>query len=285
MKKVLVIGAKGMLGQEIVRVFGDTGNFEVMAWDRSNIDITDFQQVQNKIPAIKPAILINCAAYNNVDGAEVEADAAYLLNAKAVENLAKVCKFTGITFVHYSTDYVFSGRESAGYAEDAKPDPQSVYAKSKFAGEKAVQGVDGNFYLIRLSRLFGKPAESAKAKKSFVDIMLNLARTKSEIEVVDEEYASPTYATDLAKATLDILKFQSPFGIYHRTNDGACTWFEFAKEIFRQTNMQTKVIPVRADKFLRPAARPKFSKLISTKLPTLRPWSEALKAYLDQAIL
>ncbi|MFA6587782.1 MAG: dTDP-4-dehydrorhamnose reductase [Patescibacteria group bacterium] len=279
--KILIIGAKGMLGQEIVQIFSNSEKHEVVAWDKSDIDIINFNQTQIKIELLKPVIVINCAAYNNVDKAEDEPELAYLLNSKAVENLARVCKLNSMIFVHYSTDYIFEGDNQNGYLENDKPNPQSVYAKSKLAGEEAVQKIGGKFYIIRLSRLFGKPAVSENAKKSFVDIMLNLAEAKKEIEVVDEEYSSPTYAPDLAQATFDIIKFQSPYGIYHRTNNGDCTWFEFAKEIFKQRNLAIKLVPVSGDKFQRIAKRPKFSQLISTKLPPLRPWQEALADYLN----
>lgn len=270
-----------MLGQEIVQIFSNSEKHEVVAWDKSDIDIINFNQTQIKIELLKPVIVINCAAYNNVDKAEDEPELAYLLNSKAVENLARVCKLNSMIFVHYSTDYIFEGDNQNGYLENDKPNPQSVYAKSKLAGEEAVQKIGGKFYIIRLSRLFGKPAVSENAKKSFVDIMLNLAEAKKEIEVVDEEYSSPTYAPDLAQATFDIIKFQSPYGIYHRTNNGDCTWFEFAKEIFKQRNLAIKLVPVSGDKFQRIAKRPKFSQLISTKLPPLRPWQEALADYLN----
>lgn len=279
--KTLIIGAKGMLGQEISWVFGNSPDFQITAWDKSDIDITNFKLAQEKINSLKPELIINCAAYNNVDQAEVESELAYLLNFEAVENLATISASAHATFVHFSTDYVFEGAKKEGYQEDDGAKPVSVYAQSKLAGEKAIQKIGGKHYLIRLSRLFGKPAASANAKKSFVDIMLDLSKTKKEIEVVDEEFSSPTYAPDLARATLDIIKFKSPYGVYHRINDGACTWYEFAQEIFKQKNIQIKLIPVSGDKFSRKAKRPRFSRLISTKLPPLRPWQSALQEYLS----
>jgi len=279
--KVLIVGAKGMLGQEIVQVFGNSKDFEITAWDRLDIDITNFSLAQEKINSLKPELIVNCAAYNNVDQAEVDSELAYLLNFEAVENLATISASTGATFIHFSTDYIFDGLKKEGYEENDEPKPAGVYAQSKLAGEKAVQRVGGKYYLIRLSRLFGKPAASENAKKSFVDIMLALSKSKSEIEVVDEEFSSPTYAPDLARATLDVIKFRSPYGIYHRTNDVACTWFEFAREIFKQKNIQVKLIPVSGDKFARKAKRPSYSRLISTKLPALRPWQSALQEYLS----
>ncbi len=279
MKKVIITGAKGMLGQEIVRVFSSDPLWQVVGWDFENLDITDAKSVEHKLTAAEPQLVINCAAYNNVDGAEHDLEKARLLNVHAVENLARTTHVLGATFVHYSTDYVFDGTNVSGYQEDDKPNPQSVYAKTKAEGEGATRQ-NPNHYVIRLSRLFGTPAASAAAKKSFVDVMLTLAEKQSSIDVIDGEFSSPTYAPDLARATYDMVRLQSPFGTYHRTNDGACTWCAFAKGIFRVAGKQISIQPVSPEKFPRPAARPSFSQLLTTKLPPLRTWQEALAEYL-----
>jgi dTDP-4-dehydrorhamnose reductase len=280
MQKVIIIGAKGMLGQEIVRVFSADPMWNVVGWDSENLDITIPQQVAVRLPAAEPSLVINCAAYNNVDGAETEPEKALLVNGTAVQNLAEACNGINATLVHFSTDYVFDGMKTEGYDEATEPNPQGAYAKSKFVGEQAAQKCSKH-YVIRLSRLFGKPAQVENAKRSFVEVMLNLSKTKDKIEVVDAEYSSPTYAPDLAQATHDIIRLQSPFGIYHRTNNGACTWLEFAKEIFKQKKISVEVIPVSPEKFIRPAKRPQFSKLLTTKLPALRSWQDALQEFLS----
>ena len=279
MKKVIITGAKGMLGQEIVRVFSADPLWQVVGWDFENLDITDARSIENKLTAAEPQLVINCAAYNNVDKAEEEPDKAKVLNVQAVSNLALVTKQLGATLVHYSTDYVFDGTKQDGYVESDTPNPQSIYGRTKFEGEtSAVQNPQS--YVIRLSRLFGKPAISTAAKKSFVDVMLALAEKQSSLNVVDAEFSSPTYAPDLARATYDIIRLQSPFGTYHRTNDGACTWFAFAQEIFRTIGKDVSVMPVLANAFPRPAVRPAFSQLHTTKLPPLRSWQDALAEYL-----
>lgn len=279
MQKLIVTGAKGMLGQEIVRVFSTDPLWNVVAWDTENLDITDPNKVTALLTAAEPTLVINCAAYNNVDLAEEEPGRATTLNADAVRNLATVTQDLGATLVHFSTDYVFDGVQQTGYVEAATPNPQSVYARSKHEGE--VQAAkNAKHYVVRLSRLFGSPAVSAQGKKSFVDTMLALAATRSSLEVVDSEFSSPTYAPDLAQSVYDIVRLQSPYGTYHRTNDGACTWYSFAQEIFRNAGVHTELVPVSPDRFPRPAPRPAYSQLLTTKLPALRPWQDALSEYL-----
>lgn len=296
--KVLIIGAKGMLGQELVREFGGNG-YEVISWDKEEIDITKKDLVLEKIKSARPEIIINAAAYNAVDKIEEEeknfADQA---NGYAVGNLSEAAQAINGLLVHYGTDYVFDGKEIDGYKEDATPNPQSIYANSKWIGEqilthKNFQFPISNFqtnpkskipnlkyYLIRTSRLFGKPAKTEGAKKSFVDVMLKCAEEKDCLELVDEELSSPTYVLDLAKRTREIIEWKKPFNIYHVTNAGGCTWYGWAKKIFELSGKSVKLIPVGADRFPRPAKRPKYSLLLNTKLPPMRSWEEALAEYL-----
>lgn len=282
MQKVIITGAKGMLGQEVVRVFSADPLWQVVGWDFENLDITNASAVETKLTAAEPSLVINCAAYNNVDGAETEPEKAELLNTSAVGNLARTTAQLGATLVHFSTDYVFDGTKREGYVEADAPSPQSVYGRTKAAGEAAARE-NAQHYVIRLSRLFGNPAASAQAKKSFVDVMLGLAATQGTVRVVDGEYASPTYAPDLARATYDMVKLQSPYGTYHRTNDGACTWYAFAQEIFRIAEKHVTLQPVRPEEYPRPAARPASSQLLTTKLPPLRLWQDAVAEYLGGA--
>ncbi|MFA4930485.1 MAG: dTDP-4-dehydrorhamnose reductase [Patescibacteria group bacterium] len=277
--RIVIIGAKGMLGQELAKVFQ---TYKPLLWDRDEIDITDQHLVDAKIGQIRPEMVINAAAYNDVDGAENNEPLAMSINGLAVGYLANaVHAYKGI-LVHYSTDYVFKGDNKNGYKESDVPNPQSVYARSKLAGEQAFQhsGVAG--YVVRLSRLFGKPAIGERAKKSFVDTMLQLAKTRRSLNVVNEEASSPTYAPDLALRTKYIMENKLPNGIYHVTNSGSCTWYEFAKEIFAQSKNNVTIVPVSGSDFPRPAARPSHSILINTKLPPLRTWQEALQEYLHE---
>lgn len=286
MKKILIIGAKGMLGQELTRLFLADQNYEVFSWDREEIDITDEAQVKNKIGQLAPQIIINAAAYNNVDKAEesVEFELAKNLNGLAPLYLAQAAKDLSAIFVHYSTDYVFDGENKEGYLENATPSPISNYGRSKLLGEQLVARIAGQFYIIRLQKLFGRPAQGIGAKKSFFEMMLALAMTKKEIEVVDEELANFTYAPDLAGQTKYLIEKKMPVGIYHITNEGApATWFGAVKILFAQAGINdVKLIPVPASCLRRPAKRPQSTLLLNTKLPILRPWPKALEEFLEK---
>ncbi|MBU1146630.1 dTDP-4-dehydrorhamnose reductase [Patescibacteria group bacterium] len=276
--KVLIIGSKGMLGQELAREFAENG-YEVTTWDKEEIDITKKEEVSKRISDLKPEIIVNAAAYNAVDKIEEgEKDFADQVNGYAVLNLSEAAEAVDAIFVHYGTDYIFDGKEIDGYKEDAMPNPQSLYASSKLLGEQQIK--NKKYYLIRTSRLFGKQAQSVGAKKSFVDVMLKCAEEKDCLELVDEEVSSPTYVCDLAHRTREIIEWKKPFGIYHVTNEGSCTWYGWAKKTFELSGKSVKLIPVGADRFPRPAKRPKYSILINTKLPPIRKWEEALADYL-----
>lgn len=280
--RVLIIGAKGMLGQELVRTFSFAGH-KVTAWDRDEIDIADDNSVTLRLAQgdRRFDLLINSAAYNNVDQAEKEPDLANAINGEAVGRLAAACREQGIPIVHYSTDYVFNGNRRIPYTEDDQPDPQSAYARSKRLGEERLLSSGTSYWLIRTSRLFGRPASAPGAKKSFPDVMRELAKIKKEFNLVDEEIASPTYARDLATRTLDIVRDQKPFGVYHVTNTGGCTWFEYGKSVFALAGLDVVTHPVPSSAYPRPAPRPAYSVLTSLKLPPLRIWQEALKEYLQ----
>lgn len=284
MKKVLIIGAKGMLGQELAKVFGADKNYQVFRWDLEDIDITYEPQIKVKILKLAPEIIINAAAYNAVDKCEepAEFEIARKINGLAVGYLAQFAKKLSAVFVHYSSDYVFDGRKKEGYQEDDKPSPISRYGRSKLLGEKKVQEAGGKFYLIRLQKLFGLSAKSAAAKKSFFETMLVLAKIKKEMQIVDEELANFTYAPDLAVRTKYLIENGLPCGIYHITNEGRpVTWYGAVKILFELAGKKDiRLIPVPAEKFPRPAKRPKYTVLLNTKLPPLRPWPEALREFL-----
>ncbi|OGI28561.1 MAG: dTDP-4-dehydrorhamnose reductase [Candidatus Moranbacteria bacterium RIFOXYA12_FULL_44_15] len=321
MKKILIIGSQGMLGQELVKAFKKDKNYKTIAWDRKDIDITKEKEVMKKIGFTKPDVIINAAAYNAVDKCENDKKEYALakdVNGLAPGYLAKVAKKNKAVLVHYSTDYVFDGdfekliskepqgcthscatcslhenfQPEIGYREDDKPNPVNNYGKSKLLGEKEVVKNIKNYYLIRISKLFGAPALGESAKKSFFDIMLGLGKDKKEVRVVDEETSCFTYAPDLAKKTKEILDSQKPFGIYHVTNGGSCTWYEAAVELYKQASakggsayggkIKTKIIPVPGAEFPRPAKRPFYSVLVNTKLNPMRDWKEALKEYLKK---
>jgi len=278
--KVLILGAKGMLGQELAQVYFD---HDVLAWDREECDITDREQVHSKLLEAKPDLIINAAAYNNVDAAESEEkdrELCYLLNRDAPGYIAEAAKELDVPFVQYSSDYVFGGAKSEGYNEKDETDPISEYGKSKAEGEGRLKENGGKNYIIRPSRIFGQMGTGEGVKESFVDLMLRLSNEKQEFDMVDEELTSPTYAPDLAQRTREIVENHPP-GIYHGVNEGACTWYQFAEEIFKQIGRtDIKLNKVGSDHYPRPAKRPACSWLLNTKLPPARPWQEALTEYL-----
>ena len=306
MQKILIIGNKGMLGQELVNVFKKDKDYKVIAWDREDIDIAKEKEVSKKIGFTKPNIIINAAAYNAVDKCEEskkEHEIALEINGKAPGYLAKSAKKNKAVLVHYSTDYVFDGepeipepagcshscascslhqgfQPEVGFDEMAKPSPISNYGKSKLMGEKEVAKNTKSYYIIRLSKLFGKPAIGEGAKRSFFDVMLEAGKKNKEVKAVDEETSCFTYAPDLAKKTKEIIDAKKPFGIYHIVNSNPCTWYEAVVELYRQVKMKTKIIPVSGLEFPRPAKRPFYSVLVNTKLNPMRSWKEALKEYL-----
>lgn len=279
-KKVLILGSQGTLGQALVNRFSQAG-YSVTAWDKTEADVTS-AGISGQITDLKPEIIINSTAYNAVDKAESderEKQLAFTLNAEVPGKLAAIAKDIGAIFVHYSTDNVFAGDKPEGYTEDETPAPVNVYGQSKYAGEKEVIGVGGHYYLIRLSRLFGVKGISPASKKSFVEIMLEKS-DEPELTVMNVEKASLTYAPDLAKLTLSLIESGLPAGIYHGANEGECTWFEWAREIFRLSGRGPKLTPGTQPPAPRPAARPQFSRLLNTKLPPQRSWQEALKDFL-----
>lgn len=281
MKKVLILGYQGTLGQTLMKEFGGF-SYEVVGWDRGDIDITA-PEAAGKIVALHPDIIINATGYNAVDKAEgdpKEKEICFALNSEAPRNLALIAKELGAIFVNYSSDYVFRGNKISGYTETDVPDPISVYGESKYLGEKNIQSVGGKFYIVRPSRIFGHAGSSVGSKKSFVDIVIE-KKDDAEIKVVDAEKGSPTYAPDLAQFTRELLESGAEYGIYHGTNSGAATWYEWAKEIFSIKGLVPNLTPVPGDYFVRAAHRPEFSQLLNTKRPPQRSWQEALREYLQ----
>lgn len=276
-----------MLGQELTRVF-DKAGYETRGVDKDEIDFTNTVQLAKFLDSENPDFFINASAYNAVDKIEQSAEEfelAMMINARAVGQAARLLKDRKIPFIHFSSDYVFAGQNKDGYFEDSAAQPLNKYGETKLAGELQLATNTNAYYLIRLSKLFGKPAKSVDfAKKSFVDTMLWLAREqgKTKLDLVDEEVSAPTYAPDLAMFTLDLLKSSAPYGIYHGANSGTATWYQWAKKIFELADISVELNAVSGEAFPRPAARPKFSELKNTKRPAQRSWEEALCEYLEE---
>lgn len=285
--KILVTGARGMLGQDIVKVFASAGH-EVIATDRQDLDITNKDAVETYVVKSAPDVIINAAAYNFVPKVEEDPaiyELAMSINAQGPANLARSAQAHGAKFVHYSTDYVFSGTKPEGYVETDEPDPISKYGQTKAAGEQAVAEVGGQYFICRLSKIFGLPGAGDGSKESFVALMLRLAKEKPELKIVNEEVGTPGYTPDIAVATLDLVTGNYQPGIYHIVNEGGgVTWFDFAQEIFEVAHVVTPRIPVPSSAFPKPYRSPKFAELKNTKLPKLRDRREALREFLSQSI-
>ena len=287
MFKVLILGARGNLGSQLIPVF--SADYEVVAWDRDEIDITDSKQLEKSVRAIEPDIIINAVAYNAVDKceeSEIEQEKARDINGRAVRKLAHIALELEALLVHYVSDYIFDGDNKEGYQEDAIPMPRNKYGITKLLGEQAVLSLADEglkYYLIRSSKLFGPRGQSGAAKPSFFDIMLKLSKEKDKIDVVNAELSCFTYTLDLAAATLKLIEDMKPFGIYHVINTGPATWYEAAKEMFKIAGIDVKLNPVTPEQLPRPAKRPRFAVLLNTKLEPLRDYKEALREYLAQS--
>ncbi len=310
-KKILILGSLGMLGQELTRVYSRDEQYEVTAWDREDIDVTDFVVLEKRVRELQPSVVINAVAYNAVDRCETddtEYAKALTLNRDVPKKLAELSIILGYTFIHYSTDYVFdgaleenkartgccgggccgAGAVGVGYDESSLPNPLSRYGESKYAGERMVREQAEQYYVIRLSKLFGNPGKSVEAKRSFFSVMLEqadrstgLTASKKEVQVVDAEKSCFTYAPDLAQATKELIESGSAFGIYHLANEGAATWYEAVQELYRLAKKETLVTAVSSETFPRPAKRPQCSALLNTKRPKLRHYTAALEEFLQ----
>jgi len=286
MKKVLILGVKGNLGTQLVKVFQN--DYEVLAWDREDLNFLDFKKLELAIKKENPGIIINAAAYNNVDACEIdnqELEKAYKLNRDLPKKLAEITTALNLKLIHFSTDYVFGGEaDRKFYDEKDSPQPLQKYGETKLAGEQEIVRIKLKnkkleYFIIRTSKLFGPKGESEFAKPSFFDVMLNLSKTKNQLEVVDEEISCFTYTPDLAQATKELIEGDFHPGIYHLVNDQAVSWYQGVVELFNIADVKTKVNPVSGDKFPRPAQRPALSILQNTRFPKLRNFTEALKEY------
>lgn len=280
---VLVLGAKGNLGQELVRAFERRGH-RVVGVDREDFDARDEAELERRVLDGRFDAIVNTVAFNDVDGAEDPAryPMAVELNAILPGMAARVAARAGAKLVHYSSDYVFDGVKPEGYREDDAPNPISRYGRTKLDGERAALSAGAAAYLVRSAKLFGEPGSSSISKPGFATMMLKLAAERPELEIVDEEVGSPTYARDLAEATCELLSGYPP-GTYHLVNEGpGVTWYGFAEELFGLLGSTVRRKPVPSSAFPKPARRPKFAPLLNTRGPKLRPRIEALRIYLGR---
>jgi len=271
---ILVVGANGMLGRDMMAAIGDTAR----GVDIAEIDITSLESTERIIRTLKPETVINCAAYTDVDGCETNVETAMQVNGEGVAHLAMVSREIGARLVHVSTDYVFDGGKGRPYLEDDAPCPLGIYGESKLAGELNA-AFNPDHLIVRTQWLYGLHG------KNFVETMLRLATEKDELSVVDDQIGSPTWTVDLAQAIMALLK-TGQRGVYHAANSGFCSWNEFAKAIFKYSGLSVKVNGMTTVELNRPARRPLYSTLDCSKLERdtgFRPqtWKLALESYLQ----
>jgi dTDP-4-dehydrorhamnose reductase len=272
--RLLVTGAAGMLGRDIVAAAGDAGH-EAVALARADLDITDAAAVRAAVLAARPDAVVNCAAWTDVDGAETAEAQATAVNGHGAGHVAEAAAATDALLVHVSSDYVFDGQATEPYREDAPTAPQGAYGRSKLAGEHAVASVGGRHAIVRSAWLFGPHG------KNFVDTMRRLGADREEIAVVDDQVGCPTYTGHLAPALVQIAE-RGTTGILHVAGGGRCSWFDLAVATFEETGLTTRVTPQTTAELGRPAPRPAFSALTSMRddAPRLAAWRDGLRAHL-----
>ena len=278
-----IVGAGGQLGTDLVRVMQD---WHVIPLTHADLDICDFVYTRKVLEDAKPDIVINTAAFNRVDDCEVEVSKAFWVNAFAVRNLAQICADLGCVFVHISTNYVFDGKKREPYTEDDPPNPLSVYGASKLTGECFARNICPKHFVIRTSGLYGVAGSRAKGG-NFVETMIRLAKEGKPIRVVNDQVLTPTYTKDLAEKIKELVQTEA-YGLYHITNSGECSWYEFAAKIFEFLGLKPDFGPTTTAEYGARARRPAYSVLAQKKLKHLglgdmRSWSEALAEYLREA--
>lgn len=276
--KILITGANGMLAKAVRKELKED---ELICTDVSELDITNEGAVNNFVNSVKPNYIINCAAYTAVDKAEEQPDLVYKINAIGPKNLAIAAKKNDAILIHISTDYVFGGDKPVDedYSEEDEKNPQAVYGITKLEGENFIKQNCEKYYIFRTAWLYGEG-------NNFVRTMINLAKDKNEVSVVNDQHGSPTYAVDLANIIHQAIEKDIPYGIYNSTNIGYTTWYDFTKLIYKLQNINCKVNQVTTEEFPRPAKRPKNSQMsknkllkLGIKIPT---YEDALIRYLEK---
>ena len=276
MIKILVTGGNGQLAQCLKDVVINENEFNVDFQDLPALDITNKQQLESYFSKNELDYCINCAAYTAVDLAEEQSDLAYAVNAEGPKNLAEVCKKYQVKLLHISTDFVFDGKKQTPYIETDMPNPLGVYGVSKWQGERYIQEVMEDYFIIRTSWLYSEYGNN------FMKTMLRLSETRDEISVVSDQIGAPTYAGDLAEVLIKIILSSPPnYGVYHYSNSGTISWYDFAVEIFKQFGKKIEVKPIKTKDYPTAAKRPKYSVLDTTKIKnnfncTIKDWQGSL---------
>ncbi len=277
--RVLVTGVKGQLGHDVMNELAKRGHTGIGV-DIEEMDITDPKACEKVISEVQVEAVIHCAAYTAVDAAEDNKDLCMKVNAEGTENIAKVCQKLDLKMMYISTDYVFNGQGTRPWEPDDSREPLNVYGESKYRGELAVTSHTDKFFIVRIAWVFGVNG------KNFIKTMLRLGQERGAVSVVNDQIGSPTYTYDLAVLLVDMIQTDQ-YGFYHATNEGLCSWYDFAVEIFRQAGMEVSVTPVSSDQFPAKAKRPSNSRMSKDKLTEkgfrrLPSWQDALGRYLKE---
>ncbi len=277
--KILITGARGMLGMDLEEALYE---HQLILTGRDNMDITDYNQCMSVISQDKPDLIINCAAYTQVDKCEDKLELAYRVNALGPRNLAVISNELNIPLLHISSDYVFDGTKGSGYLEDDVKNPLGVYGKSKSLGEDYIINLTNKFYIVRTSWLFGANGNN------FIETMLSLGKTRESLTVVNDQFGSPTYTRDLARAIAWLIE-KPAYGIYHITNSGFTNWYEYARYVFELADYEINVQPISTEQFQRPAPRPYYSVLENRVwylegFPLLRSYKGAVREYVKNVL-
>ena len=275
-KKLLITGSKGMLGWALTAKLAS--EYQLTGIDIEDADITDKEQIQQKIQQLQPDIIIHAAAYTDVDGSEANKELAFKINAAGTENIAQSAKLCRARLIYISTDFVFDGTKKSPYVEEDIPNPINTYGKTKLEGEKHIQAICPNHLIIRTAWLYGPHG------KNFVNRILELSQSQEELRIVNDQTGSPTYSLDLAEGIGTLLETDF-IGIIHLVNNGTSTWYELAKKTLALAGKKTEITPVTSKEFKTAATRPLYSVLSTARFQnqtksTLRHWPEALTAHL-----
>ncbi|MCC0657939.1 dTDP-4-dehydrorhamnose reductase [Clostridioides sp. ES-S-0123-01] len=283
--KILITGSNGQLGRELVNQLESINQsikqvkYDILPTTRDDLDISNQANVDSFITYNKPDVIINCAAYTKVDACEDNIETSYKINSLGARNLAIASKKVNAKLVHISTDYVFNGISKYPYKEDNKTEPNSVYGKSKLMGEKFVEQFSHKYFILRTAWLYGDG-------NNFVKTMIKFSKQNKEVNVVDDQFGSPTSTVDLAKVIINIMETEN-YGVYHATCEGECSWYDFAKKIFELKNIDIKVNPIKSKDFKSKTQRPQYSVLDNFMLKLIglnsfRRWEESIEEYLKK---
>jgi dTDP-4-dehydrorhamnose reductase len=281
--KVAVIGGNGQLGRDVSSVFSTEGH-AVTDLTHQDIEISSLESVRTVLAALRPEVVVNTAAFHNVDKCEAEPALAFAINGIGARNLAQITEEAGATILHISTDYVFDGQKGTPYVEEDMPSPLNVYGNTKISGEFFVRSTNPRHFVVRVSAIYGESPCRAKGGLNFVELMLKLSRERKELRVVDDEFVTPTPTAQIAQQ-LVALSRSTDYGLYHATAEGSCSWYEFAAAIFELTSTKVGLEPARPGEFPAKVARPKYSvlenqALKNKSLNVFSHWREGLEKYL-----